>query len=725
MPKQPKLYALLVGVMEYAKLPPKMWLTLPFSDVLLMKEYLNEPYVKAHFGEPQILTLMSPFEDEPGAEYPGGPTKANVVKAIKKHLGKAEKGDVALLYYSGHGIRENTDVRAFQKAEVDGNIAGLALYDYSDPKDDPDTPGKTVLADKEIRYLIRQLAEDEAGNPKARVITIFDSCHSGGNTKSFSSNEEGPRSKQIVRTAIRGRDASDFIFFADEQVKQKWDEGASVKEMLPMANHVMFAACKEVELAWEGRKCSVFTEHLIGVLREHKGQISYQELQSRVFARMNHHFPRLGFKDKRQTPQLFIYGTKEEDQFKNFLTDELNAMPATCAVEKSTEDDEWRIDRGFMHYVPLDQESAQTELIVYPVGKSKADGVKGTISQVFLTNSVVTFDQEPDPGQKPFVGELKGLGIPPMVFAISGDKADTVTAAIQQMLDNERNPLFQLEQKEESAAYIFKIQDRKGQLFEGAVPVLKQEWILEKDGSLKSGIGQLLFHQFNQIAQWALYKDRERKRERPDGERWPADAQDFPVELRFYKYNWEEEKEERLYHKDGKLVLDLMKEKEHPDFGEPIIYLRVEVVSYYSMDMKVSVVNMPIDFSFQVMDGANSEEVKKGNPIELPGLVDIPNGKSYFAIRVADYTLFANMPYETFWLKLISSRMPYDISTLQMSGLNLANVEIEQETKSKGGFGFEDEEEADIPPEPILPKDFWEVRNYEVTVTNPEFKEGG
>ncbi|MEO6759393.1 MAG: caspase family protein, partial [Saprospiraceae bacterium] len=99
-------------------------------------------------------------------------TKANIVKAFEEHLGQAGPDDVVLFYYSGHGTVEQADTKIWT-AESDGRLEGIVCY-YTEGES-----GKFLLSDKELRYLLAELY----AKTQAHIVTIFDCCHSGDNTR--------------------------------------------------------------------------------------------------------------------------------------------------------------------------------------------------------------------------------------------------------------------------------------------------------------------------------------------------------------------------------------------------------------------------------------------------------------------------------------------------------------------------------------------------------------
>ncbi|MGW5071071.1 caspase family protein, partial [Streptomyces cyaneofuscatus] len=100
----------------------------------------------------------------------GEATRQAVVDGFLHHLARAGAQDVAVFCFAGHGSREPVEER-FRHLEPTGWNQTLVCADSR-------TPGVRDLADKEINELIRRVAARGA-----HVLTVLDSCHSGGATR--------------------------------------------------------------------------------------------------------------------------------------------------------------------------------------------------------------------------------------------------------------------------------------------------------------------------------------------------------------------------------------------------------------------------------------------------------------------------------------------------------------------------------------------------------------
>ena len=97
-------------------------------------------------------------------------TREGVITGFQEFLCQATENDVALFYYAGHGAQERAP-KVFLPLEPDGMNETLVCYDSRT------TTGRD-LADKELRYLINQVAKR---NP--HILVLMDCCHSGGGTR--------------------------------------------------------------------------------------------------------------------------------------------------------------------------------------------------------------------------------------------------------------------------------------------------------------------------------------------------------------------------------------------------------------------------------------------------------------------------------------------------------------------------------------------------------------
>lgn len=685
MPKGPSLYALLVGVSQYPN-QPSAQLNAPLDDVEKVIRYLKQDQVKSHFGKVNVQKLCSPASA--GAELP---SKNNIVKGFTDFLGQAQAGDTVLFYYSGHGVREETSIAAFQQEEVDGHIANITAYDFSI---NAPNRGQALLSDKEIRYLIRQLAEDKKGQPKAHVVTIFDCCHSGENTRSEEAIRGDAKARQIVKTAIAGRPVEGFIFATDSEISNKIKTNASLAELLPMSRHVMLSACRDVELAWEyGNTGGAFTAALLDVLTLHEGEITYQELHTRVQSRMSYFYTQ-GQRDMRQTPQLYIPGVGVEGRYRQFLSNFPQERPGTFPLEYASREQEWRLGAGALHGLNPDSQ-AQSGVVQVFDPKNPALEWQAKIQAVFPDHSTLTWLKDAPPIGS-YQAKVEKLSIPALKIFLSGE-AEGVDLARQQLArlsQSTASQWFQEIAKETEADYV--LDAREGawytQLPFDYRPILKPIGYKDK-GELLSYKAAIAFDDFKQIAEWHYLKNLEFLSATPGLQVRP----NWPVEL-FVFEDLGNGQEQRIFPQNGQFLIQLSKDQ--PKRG-----LRFELKNHSSQLLYCSLAFMNYQFGFysdgimaRPQQGLQQNEVFKSAP---------QDDSKYLAVNTSDYVKAYHWPGDQSYLKLIVSKTPFAIEVFDMPGLPLPYVNNEGPKR-------------DIRPKgQLIPE--WEIRTYGLFSVNPHF----
>lgn len=323
-----KLYALLVGITAYREdikvgndsvFFPK--LTACTSDADKVQVYLEtdtyyEPHVKKLYNEQA--------------------TKAAIAEAITNHLGQAREGDVAFFYFSGHGTQEFAEAALFP-TETDSRLECLACYYDETLKND------FLLADKELRWLILQLA---ANNP--HIVTIFDCCHSGENTKNakvLTSAFKNVVEKKVTYTFPQ-RLWEQFLFSTAIKKEDLITNGLTIT--LPEGRHIQFSACESDESAVEIDRQSVFTHVLISVLKGVGGDLSYHSLNSRLRQYMR------GVYD--QKPTVYYGNADTNTRYLAFLNKPYSVAKNVFGEITYNMSREWQLNLGAIHGIKKDQQ---------------------------------------------------------------------------------------------------------------------------------------------------------------------------------------------------------------------------------------------------------------------------------------------------------------------------------------------------------------------------------
>ena len=277
------IHALIVGIDDFKYQNP---LQACVNDAKSMADYLTK-----QANEYQEVKVHHLFNESA--------TKSGIVAAFYSHLiEKAEEGDTAIFYFSGHGGQENAP-ETFRKYEADKFLEGIVCHDTGRGE------GERLLADKELRYLLYQL-----GQKKCTIVTIFDCCHSGDITR-----EEMDMPIRRLTGSSDVRKWEEFIFSKDPLLTDpNVFQEKTLDELIPPTNHIQFAACKDSELAYEHptKHYGIFTHHLLQELEKTGGNISYFALQQRLQHQMK-------LKKYKQNPYVFAPRAYHSEIFKAFL----------------------------------------------------------------------------------------------------------------------------------------------------------------------------------------------------------------------------------------------------------------------------------------------------------------------------------------------------------------------------------------------------------------------
>lgn len=354
----PNLYALIVGISAYERVRP---LRGPVNDALSVHDYLGQ--LAPHFTlNTQVLLDQQAH-------------KSAIINGFQTHLAKAGPNDTALFYFAGHGTQETADTNLWL-TETDGQLECLVCHDAGTTHS-----WDFLLADKELRYLIGQI-----GTTGAHVVTAFDCCHSGDNTRAdvlltAALANQDVRERRLAFNAPQ-RPYSGFCFH--EHVPSDLLRSQGIETALPQGAHVQMAACESDQSALEVNGEGVFTKHLMAVLKAAHGQLSYSDLHSRVRQIM-----RFGYEQ-----QLRIYTPAAGPEGGNllhqgFLNQPLDADTLTASVAYNRQEG-WLLDVGAIHGVGKPEQAIylyDRNGDRYPLG---IDRIGADYSVVILPDAVQT-----------------------------------------------------------------------------------------------------------------------------------------------------------------------------------------------------------------------------------------------------------------------------------------------------------------------------------------------
>lgn len=407
----PHTYALLVSIDEYPKDADLPLLFGCVNDITAIRDYLNHRVPIDQDRQPPLKILKN--EEA---------TRQAIIDGFRQHLGQAQKDDVVLFYYCGHGSQEKApeEFSDFGLVKLDGLNETLVCYDSRSKGQDC-----WDLADKELAYLIAEVSKN---NP--HICIILDSCHSGSGTRD-------PLQQTGVRLASadkRNRPLNSYIF--KEEELQQLPTSRSLQENLSgwqilNGSHVLLAACRDIEVAKEidckGQVRGAFSYYLLESLEQAKGNLSYQDLFRNAKALVSSQVTG-------QSPQLEVNYSTAEDQV--FLKGTIAERSPYFTVSYSREHNSWVIDGGAVHGVQAPSGDETTLLALFPsnsnaedlrkpsesVGKATVTMVLPAISYIEDLDSDRDNTLENSDKDKTFKAVIISLPLPPLGVYFEGDE---------------------------------------------------------------------------------------------------------------------------------------------------------------------------------------------------------------------------------------------------------------------------------------------------------------
>jgi hypothetical protein len=316
----PSLYALLVAINGYlAPVPP--------LDGCIHDADSMEALLRSRFDATSLHLLR--LNDEAA-------TRQAVIDNFRSHLGQAQKDDLAVFFYAGHGSQAPTG-GLFATIEPSGMNSTIVCYDSR-------LPNGLDLVDKDMAVLISEVTARGV-----HLTTIFDSCHSSsmdralGIRKVEARPDSQPAGKYLVNPAAMEaaiRDSSnpqpgmEFITLAVAATFKPDETG----------RHILLAACETDQSAQEyidpetGDSHGAFTFFLAQTLNTSKAALGYRELMHLVRASMSVATPL-------QTPKA---ESSSGDEMLNDLFLGLDAAAWTdyAVATLSETTNQWQLDRG-------------------------------------------------------------------------------------------------------------------------------------------------------------------------------------------------------------------------------------------------------------------------------------------------------------------------------------------------------------------------------------------
>ncbi len=281
--EQVKRRALLIAIGDYQQKGIGK-LQAPLSDTQNFEKLLVERF--AFKPDEEIIRLADKEATTP-----------NIVETIqRKMIDVLDAGDVAVIYYSGHGA-QTPDLDG---DESDGRDEAFVTFDAA--VNDP----KTWLTDDVVGQLNSRFKTEN-------VLFVLDNCHSGTGTRA---SDDGTAETLADGLVVRSAD----IYFS---APPEWTPELVGREMKTSGERIELAACSPEEAALEAMPPllptpqGLFTGEITRQLAALDDSTTFAQLMGKVGPAVNDTAKTLSQNKKSQTPQ--IHGTRSDIGVNDFF----------------------------------------------------------------------------------------------------------------------------------------------------------------------------------------------------------------------------------------------------------------------------------------------------------------------------------------------------------------------------------------------------------------------
>lgn len=611
--RKKRLFALLVGINDYESsvavgndqvIFPK--LSGCVSDAKKMGAYLKE---EKSFDQ-HIITLTD-----------HDATKPAIIDAIKNHLGKAGENDVAFLYFSGHGTEEKANA-AFNATETDGKLESIACYYTKETRFD------FLLADKELRWLIHGLSKNQP-----HIVTIFDCCHSGDNTRNAALLDQSFSNVVEKRVAFVFPERPWEYFAFHDKIKPEQIIKEGVDTLLPEGNHFQVSACEANESAVEIGGEGVFTKTLLRILTNAGGDLSYYSLGSRLRQYMRNVYE--------QKPKIYVAGGKTEEIYKPFLNKAYSDTPNSFGEVTYSTGNIWQLNRGALH--GIDKSISSFDLFD---PEDPSNLIKAAIKSIGIDYTELVPEKALDHDK---VFRTPTAGINSGGLKIHFDIARGALEEQQEVLDTllkDFGKLINTEDDKKEAQYSLLL--RNGRYY---MTLRNDEYrpLAETVDACTEGAPSAIASQIKQIADWEFIKNLVNR----DGDS-KLDSAVLKVEVAIG------DEEFKTINDAERLEVNYTKKD-----GEWVSTIRVRVTNTANQDLYCAAVYLPA--TFESFIGYLKPQVyllEPGNSIDLK-----LEGNPLIPMETEEFMKWYNWKELTDHFKFIYSTTPFDVTSLAFDAL--------------------------------------------------------
>lgn len=380
-----RIRALLVGINAYTAVTPLKGCVADIESVAALLQKRVQP--------PDTLELKVLRDAEA--------TRAAIIDGFTSHLAAAGPGDIALFYYCGHGSEESPP-EEWKRFATGGMQQTIVPVDAR--------IGDTFeIADKELAALIHAVAETGA-----QVVTIFDSCHSGGVTRHADAAVPAAV-RMAAASTMRPRTLADYLdgaraLYDPERVKAHGD---------PAPRHLAIAACEYDQLAKEVPESApargAFTQAFEEAVTALGSTATYADLVTMIRSRVR-------TRAKAQVPNIAAIGGADP------ATLFLGGAAGRADLTLDCADGTWWLSAGEVDGIPMSGAGEVTTIDIHPrgalargttppkpVARGRVEEVQAQRSRVTITDGSATLD----PGL-PYVCRITSQGAPAITVLVAG-----------------------------------------------------------------------------------------------------------------------------------------------------------------------------------------------------------------------------------------------------------------------------------------------------------------
>ena len=388
----PRIYALLVGINDYSAVSKLAGCVADIEAV--------EALLRKRVPEDQLSLKVL---------HDGDATRAGIIEGFRAHLSQATTDDIAAFYFCGHGSQEPCPPE-WIALEPSGTNQTIVPVDsrVGDVFD---------IADKELSALIHEVAANGA-----HVVTLFDSCHSGGVTRDV---EDGldPRSG-VSRTApastMRARTMDDYLDVA----RALYDPTRATSDQPPAPMHIAIAACQfdqtAKEFPMQAPRRGAFTQAFEEAVNTLGPSATYIDLVTAIRTKVRE-------RAKDQMPNLAAVGGASGSTI--FLGGHAGRSDLTVNADASGA---WWLSAGAVDGIPAPDAGHVTELVIITRDAFQRDGAKAepaakaTVAAVEADRAKLTIATGTLDVAQIYTGVITKLASVPMHVMVTGSDAAMV-----------------------------------------------------------------------------------------------------------------------------------------------------------------------------------------------------------------------------------------------------------------------------------------------------------